>query len=208
MKFFKQDTVVFFRWTHGDLPMSLNISIELSDADLDYFRDALSKAQTDYAHLTDDQVIAKAAELLESQKDKPLPEYVSSKFKKLRALVDMLRDSEWQIPEEHAEDVISALRYFAEPMDLIPDDVPVFGFLDDAIMVDLVTQGLVAEIDAFEEFCQFRSNEEARDSSADVSREDWLAAKRMELHSRMRHRRGERRRGRSRGPRGTGFSLF
>ena len=187
--------------------MSLQISIELSDKDLDYFRAALNQAQSDYAHLSDQQVIAKASSLLESQAGTEQPEFVTSRFANLRVLVEMLEDSEWQIPADHAEDVIAALRYFAEPKDLIPDDIPVFGFLDDAIMVDLVSQGLEAEIDAFREFCTFRTAEETRHTGSDVSREDWLAAKRMELHSRMRHRRRSRGR-RGRVPRGTGFSLF
>ncbi|MDH3439717.1 MAG: hypothetical protein OEM63_03110, partial [Gammaproteobacteria bacterium] len=67
------------------------------------------------------------------------------------------------------------------------------GFLDDAIYVELVIRELKAEIESYEEFCAFRSTEEARRKAAGedphVEREQWLADKRATLHARMRKRR-------------------
>ncbi len=85
------------------------------------------------------------------------------------------------------------MAYFAEPADMIPDQIPGIGFLDDVIMVELVVENLEPEITAYIEFCKFRSAEEARRKNqgldTHVGRDDWLADQRAVLHSRMRKRR-------------------
>jgi hypothetical protein len=109
----------------------------------------------------------------------------------------MIEDAEWQIPEEERKDVISALAYFSDPTDLIPDHIPALGFLDDAIMIELVVAELKENIDAFTEFCVYRQREKNRRDPATITSGDWLDAKRKELHSRMQRRRSSRRSGRS-----------
>jgi uncharacterized membrane protein YkvA (DUF1232 family) len=109
----------------------------------------------------------------------------------------MIEDSEWNIPSEERTEVLSALAYFSDPEDLVPDHIPVLGFLDDAIMIELVAEEFKDDVDAFEEFCAYREREEGRSGDATITREEWLESKRHELHSRMRSRRSSRRGGRS-----------
>ena len=93
---------------------------------------------------------------------------------------------------------------------MIPDDVPVLGYIDDAIMIELVVRELKPIIDAFEDFMLYKSEEKSRNRNPDISREQWLAVKRRELHSRMRRRRkAARSRAASRGGSGRpNFRLF
>ena len=109
----------------------------------------------------------------------------------------MIEDDEWQIPTDERTEVLSALAYFSNPEDLVPDHIPVLGFLDDAIMIELVAEEFKDDFEAFEEFCAYRQREEGRSGDTAITREEWLESKRHELHSRMRSRRSSRRSGRS-----------
>ena len=44
---------------------------------------------------------------------------------------------------------VAALIYFVEPFDLIPDTVPVFGFLDDVAVITWVARMNISEISKF-----------------------------------------------------------
>jgi len=83
--------------------------------------------------------------------------------------------------------VLEVLAYFADPNDIIPDDLPGIGFLDDTIMVDLAAMDLAPELEAYAEFCDNRSDLEAKEADAQP-----LKVARDELQSRMRRRRRRR----------------
>ncbi|NRA60978.1 MAG: DUF1232 domain-containing protein [Psychrobium sp.] len=181
--------------------MSLDITFKLQDSDLDYFREVMRKAQSGISNINEkemlDNVRALAGEI------KPgVPEFVAIRLKKLETLVSMIEDEEWAIPKESYTDVISALAYFSEPEDLIPDHIPVLGFLDDAIMIELVVEELKDDMNDYIEFCEYRAREEVRKDPDTITREEWLADKRSALHSRMRSRRSKR------GGRGFSFKMF
>ena len=178
--------------------MSVTITFELDDSDIEHFRALANEAQNaaKSSGLSAEKITAGARDLFLVADAEKMPEFVSSRLRKLRTLVDMVEDSEWQLPEEDLERVLSAMAYFADPDDLIPDRIPGIGFLDDAIMVELVVENLESEITAYEEFCVYRAAEEQRRKNqgleTEVGRDDWLADKRAVLHNRMRKRRSER----------------
>ena len=94
------------------------------------------------------------------------------------------------VSREKPEDVtrvINALAYFANTQDLIPDDVPGLGYLDDAVMVDLVVRELASEIKAYTDFHKWRQEEAARrggkGDDRPVTRMDWLAAQREKVQA-------------------------
>ncbi len=176
--------------------MAITISFELSDQDVQHFISMAKEAQTAVGktRLDAEAITASAQQLFEAAGDlSAVPGFIAERLRKLKILVDMVTDSDWQLPEEDRQRVLSAMAYFADPQDLIPDRVPGIGFLDDAIMIELVVSTLDPEIEAYLEFCEFRKAEEARRRNAGqdphVGREDWLADQRAVLHLRMRTRR-------------------
>ena len=178
--------------------MPLTITFELSDSDIEHFLAIAGNAQeaVKKSGVGADQITAAARDVFEQADNKDLPEFIGSRLRKLETLVNMVDDDEWKLPEEDLTRVINAMAYFADPDDLIPDRIPGLGFLDDAIMVELIVEDLEGEITAYEKFCAYRSAEEKRRENqgldTHVGREDWLADIRAVQHNWMRKRRRDR----------------
>ena len=58
----------------------------------------------------------------------------------------------------NARPVLAALAYVCDPEDIIPDDIPGIGLLDDAVMIELVFRELRHEIEAYEDFRRYRTS--------------------------------------------------
>ncbi len=171
--------------------MPLTINFELSDRDLEHFNVVLTKARERVGAKSADEIIAAASRLLGGTDKIEVPDFVSQRLERLDALIAMLRDDGWRLPDEDRERVLSALVYFADPSDAIPDHIPVLGFLDDAIAIEMCVKDLRHELEAYDEFCEFRQGEADRRGldPATVGRADWLESRRDELVDRMHRRR-------------------
>lgn len=168
----------------------MDITISLNEEDLDHFRRSMMQAREKNAGLSVSEVCAHATALLDSVRGKRAPDFVLDRMRKLVSLITMIQDSAWELSDEEMERVLGALSYFAEPHDDIPDSVPVFGFLDDAVMIELVLRELRHELEAYEEYCVYRASATSGDPDAPhLDREAWLAQRREELMERMRRRR-------------------
>jgi uncharacterized membrane protein YkvA (DUF1232 family) len=171
------------------MPMSFHL--ELSDADLAHFNQAIEKAKASAVGKSDAEITASARALLESAGSVTLPEFISSRLVKLDSLIAMLVDEAWDLPAEDRTRVLGAMAYFSESDDLIPDTIPVLGYFDDAIAIELSVIELKHEIAAYNEFCEFRQEQATAlgVDAAGVGRADWLTARRDELINRMHRRR-------------------
>ena len=177
--------------------MTIQISFELSEEDLQHFAAmAREAAEAVDPAAESDRIIAATREMPSIANADHIPEFISSRLTKLEYLTGMVEDAEWKLEGEDHDRVLRAMAYCANPEDLIADRVPGIGFLDDAIMIELVVRDLEPEIDAYKEFGEFRTAEEQRRKNqgldTHVSRDDWLADNRAVLHHRMRTRRKQR----------------
>jgi len=169
--------------------MSLRVCFELGDEDLKHFKLIMQEARKAASKLPPEDIVAAAEQLLWNLGDDDTPGFIVERLGRIKLMIRMISDIEWRLPHDEATRVLNALAYFAEPEDLIPDDIPGLGFLDDAIMVELVVRELRPEIDAYEDFCEFRRKTREKAGDNPVSREAWLDARRDQLQSRMRRRR-------------------
>ena len=174
--------------------MPMKVTFELSDKDLEYFRQALAEVKVRAADVSSEELIARATTTLD-ELPTDAPEFVLERTTKLRSMIEMVNDTEWRLEGEDRERVVRALSYFADPKDLIPDAIPGIGFLDDAIMIELVVQELKHELEAYADFCRLRNKKDVILQSAKggpTNREDWLEARRIQLQARMQRRRRRR----------------
>ena len=156
----------------------MRIVLDLSDKDVRYFRSCLQTVKKGNLSSDESVVLKAASDLMAQVAAAEAPEYVQDRIGKLALLVQMLEDQRWRLLGPDRARVLNVLAYFVDPDDLIPDRIPGIGYLDDAIMVELVLQELRHEIEAYEKFCEFQA-------SADRHPEE-LERKRLALQSRMR----------------------
>jgi len=181
--------------------MPIKVSFEISDSDLEYFRAVIRKAQDGAHGKSEAAIIAGARHAVHDMRKRKLPDFVLQRIDSLDLLTRMLEDQEWRLEGQHRARVCQALTYFSEPSDLIPDQIPVLGYLDDAIMVELVVQDLRPEMDSYLEFCNFRDEQAAKQEDP-AARLKKLEAKRRAIYGRIERRREQRER------RGGTFSIF
>ena len=171
----------------------MRVSFELDEQDLKHFELIMRDARSGAGNRLPEEIVDGAQRLLAHIRTRKVPAYIVESLAQLETMIAMLTDLEWRLPEQDASHVLNALAYFCEPEDLIPDDLPGLGYLDDAIMVNLVARELRHEIDAYVDFCRFRAEREStegpRGPEPHVTREQWLAGRRDELQERMRRRR-------------------
>ena len=168
--------------------MPFKLTIELSSRDLRHFRRELRRAREAVSIADDEEILAAAADLVETLRRAELPDFVSIRLAELATLHTMLTDADWPLADDERSPVLAALAYACDPEDIIPDDIPGIGLLDDAVMIELVFRELRHEIEAYEDFCAWRWSlpKRPRDAEAQARR---LERRRDQLMARMRRRR-------------------
>ena len=162
--------------------MGLHISFELDDDDLQHFRLIMLQARNAAVRKSPEEIVATATQLMQEIGAQRAPGFIAERMRKLQQMMRMISDVDWRLAHAETSRILNALAYFAEPDDLIPDEIPGLGFLDDAIMIELVVRELQHEIEAYAEFCEFREQKPGCSSTE-------LEKIRTDLQSRMRQRR-------------------
>lgn len=170
--------------------MSMRVSFEISDRDLSHFRVCMQKAREAVRDAEDSEIMEAAEGLFEEVRGAKAPAFVESRLERLESMVNMLRDEEWDLPAKERNRVLCALVYFCDPEDLIPDSIPGLGYLDDAIMIELVLRELKHEIEGYNDFCEWReaSDKRFRLNRGEAARDKRVQGKREKLFERIERR--------------------
>ena len=169
----------------------MKLTFELTDRDLDYFRKALRQARRAVRDAEEAEIIDAIREIMATIREKePLPDFVALKLPELDRMIDMLLDEEWQLPPRERERLLATFVYFGDPEDLLADDIPVIGYLDDVIILEVVARELKHVREAYDDYCRFRDEYDGKHgaTSDPVMRRDRLDRRRQQLHQRMQRR--------------------
>jgi uncharacterized membrane protein YkvA (DUF1232 family) len=170
--------------------MPLNITFTISDRDLQRFQTIVTAARASDLHQQSCEDIERAIQrIVDIAMTSSVPDFIAERLLHLKLLLEMVNDEEWNLEESGRTRILTALSYFSDPVDLIPDHIPGVGFLDDAIFAEIVFLELEAELNAYREFCKFRATEDKCLRSAgledDPQRAQRIRARRDELLDRI-----------------------
>ena len=167
----------------------MRITFELEPADIARFHEALARAERLARTMDECDIVETAKEALNALPIGSAPSYVRQRLVSVQRMILMLEDEDWALPGDERGEVLRTLVYFADPEDMIPDHVEVIGLLDDAIMLELLLRRLKHVMQAYDDFCAYRSDyASAVDAAARHARGAALARKRDALRVRMRRR--------------------
>lgn len=103
----------------------------------------------------------------------------------LQALRMLVHEPGWRLAPEQLQRIALLADYARGNQRLVPDDVPLVGGLDTAVLFDIAWPELAADAEAYFDFRRLRTEEailrgERRDHFA-FDREDWLEARSAEI---------------------------
>lgn len=139
------------------------VTFELDEQDAAYFRGLYRKAKKSAAGLDPDEILRDARKLVKTVRDsKRVPNFVVEAISTLEDMTQIIEDEAYKAPATVRNQVLAGLAYFANPEDLIPDHIPGFGFLDDALMVKFVEEEFRHELWGYRKFRGLSSPAEQR----------------------------------------------
>ena len=152
------------------------VSFTLDESDASYLRNLYRKAKRGAKDLDPDTIVRDARAIVKQvNESKKTPPFVTEAIAVLADLTDLIRDEKYDAPKRVRDEVLAGIAYFSNPDDLIPDDVPGLGFLDDAIMIKFIEGEFKHELWGYRKFCKRRDSSEQRPHTSE-------AQKRLKIH--------------------------
>ena len=141
-------------------------TIALGDAAVRRFNLLLARIAPQAPQVSADQLVTLARWL----QDQPEPQAVallSERLGRAENLRRMIEDSDWDVGDDTRQRIGMLTDYLQQVDDLIPDDQPLVGHLDDALLVELAWPSFEDESRDYADYCRFRAAERPRGSAAE-----------------------------------------
>jgi hypothetical protein len=118
---------------------------------------------------------------------------IARRIARIEELERMRGDGGFALDPDVGDRIRELIAYVEQDDDLIPDDTPVVGQLDDAILVDLLLRDLGPQLADYADYCAWRREVAAREGVAvealALDCEDWIEARRREIEATREQRR-------------------
>ncbi|MCH2169891.1 DUF1232 domain-containing protein [Myxococcota bacterium] len=150
---------------------SFKVTFTLDEEDVAYFRSRYRAAKRETKSHDPGEVIVNARRLVSDvHANAKAPRFVVDAIDVLSDLTEIIQDENYRAPKRVRDAVLAGLAYFVNPDDLVPDQIPGLGFLDDAIMIKFVEEEFKNELWGYRKFRKLRDSTEQRPWS-DVAQE-------------------------------------
>lgn len=177
---------------HADYSRQEIAGLKLADAAMLAFNYQLQGLREHAPPVDADQIITLAL-WLQHLPAETAEATINLRMARAESLRRMLDDPDWVLPADMAQRCRRLLDYICRFDDLIPDDLPLIGHLDDALLVELSWSEFAGEVQDYLDFHRFCSENSAR-GSAEERRAAWEAASLAEasvmIHRQEVHQRG------------------
>ena len=130
------------------------------------FNALLAELSPDAPRVSADQLVTLARWLQQQPRDQAVA-ILSERLARAEQLRRMLNDGDWEVDADMRERARMLTSYLQQVDDLIPDDQPLVGHLDDALLVELAWPAFRGETLDYRDFCRFRSAERPRGTAAE-----------------------------------------
>lgn len=159
--------------------------LAFTEADLRRFNACAARVAPGTPPLEPEQVVGAARRLSRAVGAGHESRFIRARLRRVGEIRALLADAGWACDDGLRERMRELVAYIDVARGLVPDEVPVIGGLDDALLVDLAMQGLRGELDEYADFCRYRVGEAARLAVAPeylmLDRENWRAEREEEL---------------------------
>ncbi len=123
---------------------------------LHYFNALLQRVDPSHEPVDVDQLATAARELLADAIDGRIPLCIRERIRRAGAINLMRLDPDWATSVDATIAADTALDYLHGDCRLIPRDLPVVGWLDGALMIEVAWPTLASEVRDYVDFCRLR----------------------------------------------------
>lgn len=159
----------------------VTITVDIDDQVKEHFNKFIEKHGIDVDPSDITQARKEIAEIRTTNADS----YILNQISNLEAMMSMVEDKVWKIKKDNMEKINATIKYFVDDDDIIPDNIPGIGYLDDCIIIDNTMDDVCDELSEFEDFSRTRLVY-AHDEK--FTFEEWQKIKDQEATSRVRNR--------------------
>lgn len=136
-------------------------SLTLDDVAIARFNQRIDRIAANAPHIDADQLVT-LARWLQAQPEEQRQYLLAEPLQRAEWLNRMLADNDWALDDAMRERARLLVDYLAQQDDLIPDQMPLFGQLDDALLVELVWPTFAGETQDYRDYCRFRIEQQPR----------------------------------------------
>ncbi len=164
--------------------MNTEYNLEITQEVANHFNNLLNNEEAVNSKVTIDEIQLMLKKLKTTEQEN----YVMDHIAPLENMLQMFVDNQWNLSMSTKKYLLAAFSYLTENDDLIPDDTPVIGLLDDCIVIDIVADKIKLELGNYTNFSQCRS---VYAKNHTFTTDDWSKIKKIESTSSRRNRRNK-----------------